>query len=224
MSINKNVSSQIRIESSQPPFIPTELPSKRSAFGKVFAVGAGKYKAFQSAMQIHRLDGETREWTEIDARFRPAEKPEEDFGIPKPLLVSCGALLTAACGSGGDRPFICVADESGNKVSWGMEGALSARPEAFEDPADEDEKNDPALAVFRQAQRGAEGAVLYREIFPGVNMTCRSGSRFKEELTFASPESVREIICLLQEEIAFTSSSSVVTTTIFHRLLYQSQH
>ena len=37
--------------------IPTEMPAKRTAFGKTFAVAAGRYKSFHGVTRIHRPTG-----------------------------------------------------------------------------------------------------------------------------------------------------------------------
>ena len=91
-----------RMCSKTETFIPTELLSRRSACGKVFAVGAGRYKAFQSGIQIHALDQEKAEWEEIDARFMPADGiPGLNPDIPEPVYASRGPAMTVTCGIGG---------------------------------------------------------------------------------------------------------------------------
>ena len=47
---------------------PTEQLHQRTAFGKTYAVGPGRYEAYRSAIRIHTVHGDDRQ--EIDARSR----------------------------------------------------------------------------------------------------------------------------------------------------------
>ena len=57
-----------RVEAST--IIPTEQIDRRTEFTKTYAVGANKYKAFQSSIQIHSRNLLKGIWEETDARVR----------------------------------------------------------------------------------------------------------------------------------------------------------
>ncbi len=143
-------------------------------------MGAGKYRSLQSAVPIHAFDASKQEWHEIDARFKRAKDD---------AYQSTGSSLTTICGLSG----IEICDNSGNRLAWQIEGAKAVKPEIIEPKPDKDEEEDCALATFRQAERNAEGQILYRDIFPGVDMSCRTGFRFHDAFSFASPEAARKI-------------------------------
>ena len=166
-------------------FIPTEIPSKRTPFGKIFSIGAARYRALHSAVPIHAFDEEKKEWNEIDARFMAAEGNR---------LVSKGSCLTTIC----DPSRIVLIDKDGNQISWTIKDAREVKPEIIEAKPEEDEERDYALSVFRQAERNAEGLLSWREIFPGVDMNCRTGFRFYDEFVFVSPEAARDIVFCME--------------------------
>lgn len=47
----------------------TEIKSKRTRFGKVFALGANRFQAVTYTDPVHRFNEKTREWDEMDNRF-----------------------------------------------------------------------------------------------------------------------------------------------------------
>ena len=173
------------IKRNEAAFIPTELPTHRTVHSKTFSKGAGKYRALQSAVPIHAFDAEKQEWREIDARFRAVEGDR---------FQSVGSCLTTICDSSG----IEIRDTAGNRLAWNIEGAKTTKPEVIVEEPEKDEADDYALSVFRQAERNAEGLILYKEIFPGVDMTCRTGFRFYDAFTFASPEAIRDITFFME--------------------------
>ena len=166
-------------------FTPTELLSRRTPFGKIFSMGAGRYKALHGAVPIHAFDAEKKEWHEIDARFKATEGNR---------FVSKGSCLTTIC----DSSRIELFDKKGNRIAWTIKDAKEVKPEIMEAKPEEDEEKDCALSVFRQAGRNAEGLLSWREIFPGVDMNCRTGFRFYDEFVFASPEAARDIVFCME--------------------------
>ncbi|MBR6861706.1 MAG: hypothetical protein IKM73_10345, partial [Acidaminococcaceae bacterium] len=154
--------------------IPTEHPTLRTAFAKTYAVGPGKYTAFQSAIQIHARRG--GEWQEVDARFR-----ERDGA-----LVSEGPVLTVACVVPGEKDFLTVTDEKGRRLTLGLEGAQPVKPEIPEPGKIETE--DPAEYGFLTAQANAQGTLLFHEIYPGVTLCCHTNGQLASTFAFASPE------------------------------------
>ena len=80
--------------------VPTENVDKRTEFSKTYTVGPGKYQAFTSVIPLHRKNGETGKWEELDATFK-AEKGND-------VLESAGAQLTVSCGVSGEKVFIAV--------------------------------------------------------------------------------------------------------------------
>ena len=165
-------------------FVPTEQISKRTATSKTFTVGPGKYRALQSAVPIHSFNAEKQEWQEIDAQFK---------AVNRDRYQSVGSNLTTTCGSSG----IEIMDNKGNKLSWKIEDAKEAKPEIIIPETKKEESEDHALTVFLQAERNAEGRIAYREIFPGVEMGCRTGFRFYDAFTFASPKAARDITFIM---------------------------
>jgi hypothetical protein len=179
--------------------LPTESISGRSIYGKTFVVGPGKYRTYQAAARIHRLNVSTGVMEEIDGQFKAIGESNGTIcsEIKAPLLISHGALLDTVLGESGAEAFISVSDDKHNTVFWGIEDAKTVKPEPYEDAAGDEEAEDIALSIFMKAQRRAEGSVAYHEIFPGITMNCRSGSRFQEEFLFASLDAAREITFLL---------------------------
>ena len=55
-------------------------------------------------------------------------------------------------------------------------------------------KIDTSLPVGTSSLRRS---LQIKEIFPGVNMICRNGNRFKDEIVYATPESAQEVLFLL---------------------------
>ena len=163
--------------------LPTESISGRSIYGKTFVVGPGKYRTYQAAARIHRLNVSTGVMEEIDGQFKAIGESNGTIcsEIKAPLLISSGALLDTVLGESGAEAFISVSDDKHNTVFWGIEDAKTVKPEPYEDAAGDEEAEDIALSIFMKAQRRAEGSVAYHEIFPGITMNCRSGSRFQEE-------------------------------------------
>ena len=163
---------------------PTELMSQRTECSKTFSVGAGRYRALQAAVPIHAFDAEKQEWHEIDARFKAIGEQ----------LRSEGSCLTTVC----DAHGIELMDKKGHRLAWTVEDAKAVSPVIVVAEPEENEKDDYALSVFFQSQRDAEGLLTYREIFPGVDMNCRTGFRFYDEFVFASPEAARDIVFCME--------------------------
>ncbi len=181
---------------------PTEQLSMRTAFGKTFTVGSGRYKTFQSSIRIHALDQEKAEWTEIDARFMPADGISGlHTELTPPVYASRGPVLTAVCGTGGPEPFLSVKDNQDRSICWGIEDADPVHPEIPEEEKTEgDEPEDPALTVFLTAQRNAQGSVCYAGILPGIDLHCHTDGQMENTFVYCSPESAREIVLLLNAE------------------------
>ena len=167
--------------------VPTENVDKRTEFSKTYTVGPGKYQAFTSVIPLHRKNGETGKWEELDATFK-AEKGND-------VLESAGAQLTVSCGVSGEKVFIAVKDQEDHRLAWGYEEAEAVKPEVVKEEVKEE---DHVLQAFFEAVSNAQGTVRYSEIFPGVDMICRNDSRFKDEFIYAAPEFARNIVCRLE--------------------------
>ena len=167
--------------------VPTENVDKRTEYSKTYTVGPGKYQAFTSVIPLHRKNGETGKWEELDATFK-AEKGND-------VLESAGAQLTVSCGVSGEKVFIAVKDQEDHRLAWGYEEAEAVKPEAVKEEVKEE---DHVLQAFFEAMANAQGTVRYSEIFPGVDMICRNDSRFKDEFIFSASEFARKIVCHLE--------------------------
>ena len=58
----------------------------------------------------------------------------------EPLLECKTGNLNVACGMSGEAPFITLINGEGQKLAWGVEGAMSILPETVE-PAEESMEN-----------------------------------------------------------------------------------
>ena len=160
-----------------------EIETKRTENGSVFAFGGNKYEGVTYAEPIHQFNPHTGRWDEIDATFR-----EEKDG----KLIASAGPLTMVCGASGKENFISVRDVKNNEIAWGIEEAAAVTPEKGKLPERTNEHTISALRV-RPFER-LHHQLFYPEIFPGVDMACTSGTVFKEEFTFRSPESIRPIV------------------------------
>ena len=217
-TIKENCSKQLKImqeanemtnanENSKEMIIPTEQPAQRTAFCKIFTVGAGKYRSFQGGIQIHSFDSEKQEWQEVDARFKPAKEIQESksTGITDPVYISLGPVLTVAAGTAGKEAFLSVTDEKGCYLSLGLENARPVTPEVPEDECSEEyiketASDDPALAAFLRAMFNAQGTVRYTDLFPGIEYNCHTDGQVENTFVFRTPESAQEIILLAKAE------------------------
>ena len=186
----------------------TEIKSKRTRFGKVFALGANRFQAVTYTDPVHRFNEKTREWDEMDNRFSAtprmkAAKAAWQQGImpavaPGDVLLECKTgSMDVACAMSGEVPFINLTDAEGRHLAWGIKDALSILPEA-------DDINDtPAQNVRGMREKVLDhlhGEVAYNGIFAGVDLRCKLDRGFKDELIFAEKESVRPITFLLESE------------------------
>lgn len=86
---------------------------------------------------------------------------------------------------------VVIEDESGHRISWAFLGAEAVSPAALRD---ERAQKASQLDRIEQALIGTHAAALYSGIFPGADLKCSiQGHMFKDELIFASPESVKTI-------------------------------
>ena len=186
----------------------TEIKSKRTRFGKVYALGANRFQAVTYTDPVHRFNEKTREWDEMDNRFSAtprmkAAKAAWQQGImpavaPGDVLLECQTgSMDVACAMSGEVPFINLTDAEGRHLAWGIKDALSILPEA-------DDINDtPAQNVRGMREKVLDhlhGEVAYNGIFAGVDLRCKLDRGFKDELIFAEKESVRPITFLLESE------------------------
>ena len=55
----------------------TEIESKRTRFGKVFALGANRFQAVTYTDPVHRFNEKTHKWDEMDNRFSATPRMKE---------------------------------------------------------------------------------------------------------------------------------------------------
>ena len=142
--------------------VPAEQLDQRTEFGKTYAVGPGRYEAYQSAVQIHTKHGE--KWQEIDARFL-----EKDG-----LFISRGPVITVTCAASEQNAFITLSDEKQHMMALSLEGALPVKPVIPE--AEKIETENPAERSFLSVLQQAQGTLEFREIYPGVNLRCHTNA------------------------------------------------
>ncbi|MBR2421971.1 MAG: RHS repeat protein, partial [Oscillospiraceae bacterium] len=186
----------------------TEIKSKRTRFGKVFALGANRFQAVTYTDPVHRFNEKTCEWDEMDNRFSATPRMKEAKAAWKqgimPAVAHSDVLLECktgsmdvACAMSGEVPFINLTDAEGRHLAWGIKDAMSILPEA-------DDINDtPAQNVRGMREKVLDhlhGEVAYNGIFAGVDLRCKLDRGFKDELIFAEKESVRPITFLLESE------------------------
>lgn len=186
----------------------TEIKSKRTRFGKVFALGANRFQAVTYTDPVHRFNEKTREWDEMDNRFSATPRMKEAKSAWKQgimpavthgdILLECKTgSMDVACAMSGEAPFINLTDAEGRHLAWGIKDALSILPEA-------DDINDaPAQNVRGMREKVLDhlhGEVTYNGIFAGVDLRCKLDRGFKDELVFAEKESIRPISFLLESE------------------------
>ena len=186
----------------------TEIKSKRTRFGKVFALGANRFQAVTYTDPVHRFNEKTREWDEVDNRFSATPCMKEAKAVWQQgvmpavshgdVLLECKTgAMDVACAMSGEAPFINLTDAAGRHLAWGIEGAMSILPEAAE-------INDvPAQNIRGMREKVLDhlhGEVAYNGIFAGVDLRCKLDRGFKDELIFGEKESVRPITFLLESE------------------------
>lgn len=119
----------------------TEVKSKRTRFGKVYALGANRFQAVTYTDPVHRYNEATHAWEEIDNRFSTtpsmqAAKANWAQGVMpvlehgEPLLTCRSGNMQVACAMSGEMPFINLTDAKGRHLSWGIKDAVSILPEA----------------------------------------------------------------------------------------------
>ena len=186
----------------------TEIKSKRTRFGKVFALGANRFQAVTYTDPVHRFNEKTREWDEMDNRFSATPRMKEAKAAWKQgimpavahgdVLLECKTgSMDVACAMSGEAPFINLTDAKGHHLAWGIKDAMSILPEA------DDIKDTPAQNVRGMREKVLDhlhGEVAYKGIFAGVDLRCKLDRGFKDELVFAEKESVRPITFLLESE------------------------
>ena len=186
----------------------TEIKSKRTRFGKVFALGANRFQAVTYTDPVHRFNEKTQEWDEMDNRFSATPHMKEARAAWKQgimpavahgdILLECKTgAMDVACSMSGEAPFINLTDAEGRHLAWGIKDAMSILPET-------DEINDaPALNIRGMREKTLNhlhGEIAYNGIFAGVDLRCKLGRGFKDELIFAEKESVRPVTFLLESE------------------------
>ena len=160
-----------------------EVETERTMFGKVFSFGGNQFQGVTYSEPVHQMNLESGKWEEIDATFRETED--------KRLTANAGTLKIS-CGESGREPFVELEDGNKNTIAWGIEEATSVFPQMAKLPERTEERTISALRE-RPFER-LHHQLFYPEIFPGVDMACTSGTVFKEEFTFRSPESIRPIV------------------------------
>ena len=186
----------------------TEIKSKRTRFGKVFALGANRFQAVTYTDPVHRYNEKTGEWDEMDNRFSPTPRMKEVKAAWKrgimpaaahgDVLLECKTgAMDVACAVSGEAPFISLTDAEGRHLSWGIKAAMSVLPEPAET------NNAPVQNVRGLREKvlnHLHGEVAYNGIFAGVDLRCKLDRGFKDELVFAEKESVHPITFLLESE------------------------
>ncbi len=186
----------------------TEIKSKRTRFGKVFALGANRFQAVTYTDPVHRYNEKTREWDEMDNRFSTTPRMKEAKAAWKQgimpavahgdVLLECKTgSMNVSCAMSGEAPFINLTDAEGRRLAWGIKDAMSILPEA------DDIDDAPAQNVRGMREKVLDhlhGEVAYNGIFAGVDLRCKLDRGFKDELIFAEKESVRPITFLLESE------------------------
>ncbi|MDO5435761.1 MAG: DNRLRE domain-containing protein, partial [Clostridia bacterium] len=159
--------------------VPTEQLDRRTSFSKTYAVGPGRYEAYQSAIQIHAVHGDDRQ--EIDARFHESDG----------CFISAGPVITVTCAAIARVNFLTLSDRKQHDLSLDLEGAQPVKP-VVPEPEKISAEN-PAERSFLAALYKAQGTLELREIYPGVTLRCHTDGQLANIFTFASPEAVREI-------------------------------
>ena len=186
----------------------TEIKSKRTRFGKVFALGANRFQAVTYTDPVHRYNEKTREWDEMDNRFSTTPRMKEAKAAWKQgimpavahgdVLLECKTgSMNVSCAMSGEAPFINLTDAEGRHLAWGIKDAMSILPEA------DDIDDAPAQNVRGMREKVLDhlhGEVAYNGIFAGVDLRCKLDRGFKDELIFAEKESVRPITFTLESE------------------------
>ena len=160
-----------------------EIETLRTETGSVFSFGGNKFEGVAYGEAVHQMNRKTGKWEEIDASFKKAEDGK--------LLASAGTL-TMVCGTSGKENFVFLTDEKGNTIAWGIEDSAAIVPEMAKLPERSKEQTIEALRI-RPFER-LHHQLTYRDIFPGMDLICQSGTAFKEEFVFSGPETVRPIV------------------------------
>ena len=80
-----------------------------------------------------------------------------------------------------EAPFITLTNDEDQKLAWGIEGAMSILPETAE-PAEESMEN--VRRMRENVMNHLHGEVVYEGTFAGVDLRCKLGRGFKDELVF----------------------------------------
>jgi hypothetical protein len=146
-----------------------ELKDKRWRFGKVFSLDGCNYQAVAYAKPVHYRNAQTDAWEEIDNTFVPGIFESHE------CLHNQADDVQVFCTASGSRPFLHLTDASGNRISYGVEGAAEVFPlaKACESMA---EVSDTALFIREKALEKLEGTVRYDGIFPDVDMVCTASA------------------------------------------------
>ena len=182
----------------------TEIKSKRTRFGKVFALGANRFQAVTYTDPVHRFNKQTREWDELDNRFcaTPRMEAARQQGLVSAdqgeVLLECKTgSMDVACAMSGEMPFINLTDQQGRQLAWGVKAAMAVLPEAS---AASDAPARNVRAMRERVLDHLHGEVTYKGVFTGVDLRCKLDRGFKDEFVFAEKESVRPVTFLLESE------------------------
>ncbi len=173
----------IMMKSDNLAFHPTEQISARSENVKTYLVGPGMYHAFSAGIPLH-VQQEDGSWSPVLASFQ-LEKDSSDY-------ISRGSRFATVCSFSVSDHFITISDFKGHSLSWGIAEAASVKPEIPEQ--EKPETKNLAEALFLEALLQAQGTLVYREIFPGVELRCHVDDCFKDEFLFREPSSCRPVI------------------------------
>ena len=189
-----------------------EVLAKRTQHGKVFALGGNHFQAVTYATPIHQFDHAKQEWVEIDNTFKMPEKarqvmtqwgktarlePEQRKMLAsEPVFKAYGVEMDVSCGIAGSEPFIVLTDAQNRRLSWGIDGAGSILPTSKDDAFQTEKALKPAnLRQHRERiVRQINGAVEYTDIFPGVDLCCHLGQRFKDDIIYREKEAARPVV------------------------------
>ena len=164
-----------------------EVLEKRTDISKVFSLGENRFQAVLFSEPVHYLDPDTGRYEAIDNRLDDISDEKGSHVLRNRKNPHLKVSMAAA----DQDESVVIEDESGNRISWAFLGAEAVSPAALRD-----EKAQKAAQLDRieQALIGTHAGALYSGIFPGADLKCSiQGHMFKDELIFASPESVKTI-------------------------------
>lgn len=181
--------------------------SKRTPWTKVLNTGTGHYHSVSFSEQIHCLDRKTNQYVSIDNTLI-CEKESLHNKNNTTMRVSL------------DPDEIVLEDKNGHKLSWWIDGAKPCVPIPVKLSTNQEYEKSTVIQLLSRTytEQGASARKLreaaaegiykelrnlsskaeYKEILPGVSLTCElNGCDIKETLIFSSPGSVVPVSFIL---------------------------